>query len=39
MHNRDVYILRQLAVPNSVRHWTLTTLREKIIKIGAKMDN
>jgi len=39
MHNHDVYILRRLAVPNSVSHWTLTTLREKLIKIGAKMDN
>lgn len=29
--------LRRLALPRSVRHWTLTTLREKLIKIGAKM--
>ena len=29
--------LRRLAVPRSVRHWTLTTLREKLIKIGAKV--
>jgi hypothetical protein len=29
--------LRQLAVPKSVSHWTLTTLREKLIKIGAKV--
>jgi len=24
-------------LPRSVRHWTLTTLREKLIKIGAKV--
>ena len=24
-------------LPPSVRHWTLTTLRDKLIKIGAKM--
>jgi hypothetical protein len=30
--------LRRLAVPKSVSHWTLTTLREKLIKIGAKED-
>ena len=29
--------LRQLALPRPVRHWTLTTLREKLIKIGAKV--
>ena len=29
--------LRRLALPACVRHWTLTTLREKLIKIGAKM--
>ena len=28
--------LRQLALPRSVRTWTLTTLREKLIKIGAE---
>ena len=28
--------LRQLALPRPVRTWTLTTLREKLIKIGAK---
>ena len=27
--------LRRLALPRSVRHWSLTTLREKLIKIGA----
>jgi hypothetical protein len=29
--------LRQLTLPLSVRTWTLTTLREKLIKIGAKV--
>ena len=29
--------LRQMVLPKSVRHWTLTTLREKLIKIGAKV--
>jgi hypothetical protein len=29
--------LRRLALPAIVKHWTLTTLREKLIKIGAKM--
>ena len=29
--------LRQLALPRSVGTWTLTTLREKLIKIGAKV--
>ncbi|MDP7348714.1 MAG: IS1380 family transposase, partial [Phycisphaeraceae bacterium] len=29
--------LRRIALPRSVKHWTLTTLREKLIKIGAKM--
>ena len=29
--------LRRLALPRSVRHWTLTTLRDKLIKIGAKV--
>ena len=29
--------LRRLTLPASVKHWTLTTLREKLIKIGAKM--
>jgi hypothetical protein len=26
-----------LALPCSVKHWSLTTLREKLIKIGARM--
>jgi len=29
--------LRQLAVPKKVSNWSLTTLREKLIKIGAKV--
>jgi hypothetical protein len=29
--------LRRLALPPRVGHWTLTTLREKLIKIGAKV--
>jgi hypothetical protein len=29
--------LRQAMLPQAVRHWTLTTLREKLIKIGAKV--
>ena len=27
----------RLALPKPVRHWSLTTLREKLIKIGAKV--
>ena len=30
---------RQMAIPKSIRHWTMTTLREKVIKIGAKVVN
>jgi hypothetical protein len=29
--------LRRLALPKPVKHWTLTTLREKLVKIGAKV--
>jgi hypothetical protein len=29
--------LRRLALPRDVKHWSLTTLREKLIKIGAKV--
>ncbi len=28
---------RTLALPKEVEHWSLTTLREKLIKIGAKI--
>jgi hypothetical protein len=29
--------LRQLVLPREIRRWTLTTTREKLIKIGAKV--
>jgi len=29
--------LRRLALPRQVKHWSLTTLREKLVKIGAKV--
>ena len=29
--------MRTLALPKAVEHWSLTTLREKLIKIGAKV--
>ena len=29
--------LRTLALPEAVEHWSLTTLREKLIKIEAKV--
>ncbi len=29
--------LRRLALPHGVKQWSLTTLREKLIKIGAKV--
>ena len=29
--------LRRLALPRSIRHWSLTTLGEKLVKIGAKV--
>ncbi len=29
--------LRTLALPEAVEHWSLTTLREELIKIGAKV--
>ena len=29
--------LRRLVLPRSVKHWSLTTLREKLVKIGAKV--
>ena len=28
---------RRLVLPRAVNHWSLTTLREKLIKIGAKV--
>ena len=29
--------LRRLALPRAVKHWSLTMLREQLIKIGAKV--
>jgi len=29
--------LRRLALPKSIRRWSLTTLREKLVKTGAKV--
>jgi hypothetical protein len=29
--------LRTLALPEEVEHWSLTTLREKLVKIGARI--
>lgn len=29
--------LRTLALPDEVKRWSLTTLREKVVKIGAKV--
>ena len=29
--------LRTLALPDAVRHWSLTTLRDRLIKIGGKI--
>ena len=29
--------MRTLALPKQVEHWSLTTLREKLVKIGAKV--
>ena len=29
--------MRTLALPQEIKHWSLTTLREKLIKIGAKV--
>ncbi len=28
---------RTLAIPKEVEHWSLTTLRERLVKIGAKV--
>ncbi len=30
--------MRTLALPKEVEHWSLTTLLEKLVKIGAKMN-
>ncbi len=29
--------MRTLALPKEAEHWSLTTLREKLVKIGAKV--
>ena len=29
--------MRTLGLPKEVEHWSLTTLREKLVKIGAKV--
>ena len=29
--------MRTLSIPKEVEHWTPTTLREKLVKIGAKV--
>jgi hypothetical protein len=29
--------MRTLALPKAVEHWSLTSLREKLVKIGAKI--
>ena len=29
--------MRTLALPKEVEHWSLTTIREKLVKIGAKV--
>ncbi len=31
--------MRTLALPKEVEHWSLSTLREKLVKIGAKVVN
>ena len=32
-----VNFMRTLALPKEVEHWSLTTLRENLVKIGAKV--
>ena len=29
--------LRTLALPEEIKHWSLTTLRQRLVKIGAKI--
>ncbi len=33
----NAVFMRTLALPKEVEHWSLTTLREKLVKIGAKV--
>ncbi len=35
--SRPLHHKRKLALPKEVEHWSLTTLREKLVKIGAKV--
>ncbi len=35
--SRPLHHKRKLALPKEVEHWSLTTLREKPVKIGAKI--
>jgi hypothetical protein len=37
MRFSDTTEMRTLALPEEVEHWSLTTLREKLVKIGAKV--
>ncbi len=30
-------VLKTLALPDEIEHWSMTTTREKLIKIGAKV--
>jgi hypothetical protein len=34
--SRPLHHKRKFAIPKDVEHWSLTSLREKLIKIGAK---
>jgi hypothetical protein len=41
-HEADPYVgvssdKRRLALPKDFEHWSLTTLRDKLVKIGAKV--
>ena len=36
-YTRRLVHLVPMPLPRSVKHWSLTTLREKLIKIGAKV--
>ena len=35
--NNLANFLRSLALPDSIAQWSLTTLREKLVKIGARI--
>ena len=37
MPTTSANFLRTLALPEEVEHWSLTTLREKLVKIGARI--